>query len=73
MVMSRAAARRWNAGDKFGLQTLKMDHLQKNWHCEPHGKHVHKLLRLRNLIMDGIRRFGLHPSQEDTPPYKRDI
>ena len=29
---------------------------------------MHTVLRLWKPIRDGIRRFGLHPPQEETPP-----
>ena len=45
-----------------------MEQFEKNWHYDPQGRRVFKVLRLRTPIMDGIRRFGLHPPQEDTLP-----
>ena len=49
-----------------------MDQFEKNWHHDPQDRRVYMMLRLRDPIMDGIRRFGLHPPQEGTLPDTRD-
>ena len=71
VVMLRTAARRWNVGDKNGslgdtfFWLLKVDLFEKTWHHNEQGRRTYTMLRLRNPIMDGLHRFGLHPPQED--------
>ena len=45
-----------------------MGQFEKTWHYDEQGRRVCTMLRWRNPIMDGIRRFGLHPPQEETLP-----
>ena len=45
-----------------------MEQFQKTWHYDEQGRRIYTMLRLRNRVMDGIRRCGLHPPQEETPP-----
>ena len=40
---------------------LKMEQFENTCHHGARGRRVYTMLRLRNSIMDGIRRFGLHP------------
>ena len=57
---------RWNVGDKYGLLgdtffwLLKMEQFEKSWNCDEQGRRTYTMLRF------GIRRFGLHPFQEET-------
>ena len=73
VVMLRAAARPWNVVDRFGRWEsfswlLKMEQSEKTWHYDEQGRRTYTMLRLRNPIMDSIRRCGLHPPSEETPP-----
>ena len=45
-----------------------MKQYEKNWHYDEQGRRLFTMLRLRNPIMDEIRRFGLNLTQEETPP-----
>ena len=68
----RSAARRWNVEGRHGalgdtyFWLLKMEQFEKTWQHDGQGGRTYTMLRLRNPIMDGIRRFGLHPLQEET-------
>ena len=74
VVMPRTAARRWNVGDRSAALgdtffcLLKMKQFEKTWHCDEQGRRLYTMLRLWNPIMDSIRRCGLPPPQEETPP-----
>ena len=77
VVKTRTTTYRWNVGDSCGLygDTIlwmsKKEQFEKNWHYDPQRRSVHTMLRLRSPIMEGIRRIGLHPPQEDTLPDPR--
>ena len=47
---------------------LLMEQFEKFWQHDEQGRRTYTTLRLQNPIMDGIRRFGLHPPQEETLP-----
>ena len=76
VVKLRTAARRWNVGDRYGslgdtfFWMLKMEQSEKTRQHYEQGRRVYTMLRSLDPIMDGIRRFGLHPPQEDTLPDK---
>ena len=50
------------------FRLLKMAQCGKTWHFDEQGRCTYTMLKLRNPIMDGIRRFGLHPPREKTQP-----
>ena len=74
VVLLRTVARRWNVGDRCGalgdtfFWLQKMEQFEKAWHYDEQGRRTYTMLRLRNPIMDSIRRFGLQPPQEETQP-----
>ena len=53
------------------LATERWNSSKKTWDYDGHGRRVCIKLRLQNPIMDGIRRFGLHPPLEETLPNER--
>ena len=69
VVVPRTAARRWNVGDRYGalgdtfFWLLKMAQFEKTWHHDEQGRRAYTMLRLRNPIVDSIRRFGFQPPQ----------
>ena len=48
------------------VMKLKTERFEKTWHHDEQGRRAQTMLRLRNLIMDSIRRFGLRLPQEET-------
>ena len=73
-VMLRTVTRRWNEENKHGalgyafFMMLKLDQYENKWHYGSDGNRVCTMLRKCNPMMDSIRRRGLHPPQEETPP-----
>ena len=69
VVTLRTAARRWNAGDSCGghiLLATENDQFEKTWHYDEQGRRTYTMLRPRNPIVDGVRRFRLHLPPEGT-------
>ena len=79
VVKIRTAACRWNVGDKYGLLGDTFFFLLKMNSSRSPGTMIRKvnardtLLRLRNPILDGIRKFGLHSPQKDALPAPREL
>ena len=74
------AARLWNVGDRYGalgdtffflMSNAKL--FEKTLHCDEQGQRTYTVLRLRSPNMDSIRKFGLHPLQEETPPDEQSV
>ena len=79
VVKIRTAACRWNVGDKYGLLGDTFFFLLKMNSSRSPGTMIRKvnardtLLWLRNSILDGIHKFGLHSPQKDALPAPREL
>ena len=73
VVMLRTVARRWTVGNKYGALgetslMLILEEYEKTGNMMRMAKCVFSMLRKRNPIMGFIRKRGLHPLPEETPP-----